>query len=172
MTELDQLWSQMLSNAAEKALDSGRREIAEYLRLKAANDAIRSEGVKWLFESMAEIVNAAAAENPELTTEHIHPHNFLRGNSNMVGSLIRVRRGVRCLTLEAGWTRTPTDGIMLGGALAAARITHFGMRRSDAELSLAYAGALPLWHFEDENGKRSPFRVSDLYGHFQVFMGD
>jgi hypothetical protein len=172
MTELDQLWSQMLADAAAKAADTGRQEIAEYLRLKAANDAIRAEGVKWLFETMSEIVNTAASATRDLITEQVHPHNFQRGNSNMVGSMIRVRRGVRCLTLEAGWTRTPTDGIMRGGALAAARLRHFGMRKADADLSLAYAGPLPLWHFEDEDGKRSPFRVSDLYRHFQVFMGE
>ncbi len=162
----------MLANAAERALDSGRREIAEYLRLKAANDAIRAESVKWLFDSLDEIVDAADTVGRGLILERDHPHSFSRGNSNMVGSLVRVRRGVRCLTLEAGWTRTPADGIMLHGALAAARITHFGLRKADADLSLAYAGPLPLWHFEDEDGKRSPFRVSDLYEHFRLFIDE
>lgn len=172
MTELDQIWSQMLSNATVKALDSGRSEIAEYLRLKAANDAIRAEGVNWLFASLDEIVSASGPATIGLVTERGHPHSFSRGNSNMVGSVVRVHRGVRCLSVEAGWTRTPADGIMLRGALAAARITHFGIPNANADLVLAYAGELPLWHFEDEDGMRSPFRVSDLYGHFRLFVGE
>ena len=55
--------------------------------------------------------------------ENENPHNFRLRGANLVGSLLRVRQGVRCLTVEAGWTRTPNDGFMRGGALAIARIT-------------------------------------------------
>ncbi len=43
MTELDQIWSQMLDHAAVRAQESGNREVADYLRLKATNDAIRAQ---------------------------------------------------------------------------------------------------------------------------------
>src|SRR4051812_28331845 len=127
MTELDQLWSQMLEKAAANAVHSGNREIADYLHLKAANDAIRAVGVGWLIDTIIQIAGHAVRQHPAITIEREEPHNFARGNSNMVGSLVRVRHGVRCLTAEAGWTRTPGDGIMTGGALAFARITHFGL---------------------------------------------
>lgn len=171
MNELDQIWSQMLDDAATKALDSGQSEIAEYLRLKAANDMIRSEGVKWLFDALIEIAGEAIRNNAGLTIERVHPHRFARGNSNMVGSLVSVRQGVRCLTLEAGWTRTPSDGIMRRGALAAARITHFGIRGANADLVLAYAGSLPLWQLESEDGERSLFKLTDLDAHFRTLIG-
>jgi len=171
MTELDQFWSEMIQRAAVAARSSGQQDIVEYLRLKAANDAIRSEGVKWLFDSLIELAGSANRRNLALTIERQEPHSFARGNSNMVGSLISVRQGVRCLTIEAGWTRTPSDGIMRGNMLAAARILHFGMHRENAELSLAYQGELPIWHVENEDGKRTPFRIVDLNGHFDKFLG-
>lgn len=170
MTELDQIWSQMLAAATAKAHDSGRHDIADYLRLKAANDAIRSLGVKWLFDSLIEIAAEATRRSPTVAIKRQEPHNFARGNSNMVGSLMNVSQGVRCLTLEAGWTRTPGDGIMRGGTLAAAKLTHFGILKANADLSLAYVGDLPVWHIEDEDGKRRPFRIKDLDDHFRIFL--
>jgi hypothetical protein len=171
MTELDQVWSQMLESATVKALDSGRSDLVAYLRLKAANDAIRIAGVNWLFDSLIEIAADVTRRGQLVSIERKEPHNHRRGNSNMVGSLVQIRLGVRCLMLEAGWTRTPTDGIMRGGMLAAARISHFGMPKVNADLSLAYAGDLPIWHLEDEDGKRTPFRICDLQSHFDIFLG-
>jgi hypothetical protein len=171
MTELDQIWSQMLESAAVKALDSGRDDLVEYLRLKAANDAIRVAGVTWLFDALIEIASETTRRGQAVSIDRKEPHNHRRGTSNMVGSLVQIRLGVRCLMLEAGWTRTPADGIMRGGVLAAARISHFGMARNNADLSLAYAGDLPIWHIEDEDGKRRPFRICDLREHFDIFLG-
>lgn len=172
MNELDQIWSQMLSSAEAKALDAGRNDIAEYLKLKAANDAIRGEAVRWIFDVFAELAAEAARVRPSIVIEREHPHRFERGASKMVGSLVRVRSGVRCLTLEAGWTRTPADGIMRNGALAAARLTHFGLARANAELSLVYAGELPIWHIDLASGYRTPFRIADLHDHVRIFLGE
>ena len=172
MTELDQIWSQMLEHAAARADNSGQSEIAGYIKLKAANDAVRTTGVNWLFDAMIEIAAETNRHVPAVTIERIDPHRFDRGNSNMVGSLVRVRQGVRCLTLEAGWTRTPNDGIMRNGALAAARVTHFGLRNFNADLALIYANELPLWHIESGEGGRTPFRIADLESHFRVLLGE
>ncbi|MBX7054552.1 MAG: hypothetical protein K1X36_06315 [Pyrinomonadaceae bacterium] len=172
MNELDHLWSQMLSSAESKALGAGRNDIAEYIKLKAANDAIRGEAVRWIFDVFAELADDAASVRPSIVIEREHPHRFERGTSRMVGSLVRARSGVRCLTLEAGWTRTPSDGIMRNGALAAARLTHFGIARANADLSLVYAGDLPIWHIEQDDGRRVPFRIADLNEHMKIFLGE
>lgn len=171
MTELDQFWSAMISQAAARALDSGRGDIVDYLRLRAANDAIRTEGVKWLFDSAIEIAANITRIGPSLNIERAEPHSFARGSSNMVGSKLSVQHGVRCLTIEAGWTRTPSDGIMRGGVLAAARLVHFGISRSNADLSLIYSGELPIWHFDDGEGTRRPVRLVDLNRHFDLLVG-
>lgn len=167
MTELDQIWSQMLSDSAVEAGDIGRQHVAEYLRLRATNDAIRNAGVGWLFDTVIEIAGCAMRDRPGITIEREEPHNFTRGSSNMVGSLIEIRQGVRCLTVEAGWARTPRDGIMQKGALAYARITHFGLPKSGAEIRLVHAESLPRWLGEDDTAIDS----SELQRHFDVFLG-
>jgi hypothetical protein len=43
------------------------------------------------------------------------------------------------LYVEAGWPRTPRDGVVRGGGLAAANIRHLGIRRANEELLLARA---------------------------------
>ena len=145
MTELDQVWSQMLGEAAAKAIASGQRDIADYLRLKAANDAVRTAGVSWLIDTVVEMAGHVARDHNTISIEREDPHNFAHGNSNMVGTILTVRYGVRCLTVEAGWTRTPSDGIMRNGALAFARLTHFGLPKLSAELRLIHGEALPKW---------------------------
>ena len=145
MTELDQVWSEMLGDAYKNAAASGRNSVADYLRLKATNDSIRAVGVKWLFDTFVEHAGLAVRQNAALAIERREPHSFKNGNSNMVGSLLSISHGVRCLTIEAGWTRTPSDGVMPGGALAFARVTHFGMPRSGEELRLVHAEVFPRW---------------------------
>lgn len=167
MTELDQVWAEMLGKAAAKAIDSGHRDIADYLRLKAANDAIRTIGVGWLLDTIVEIAGHAVRKQAAITIEREEPHNFAHGSSNMVGSLIHVSHGVRCLTVEAGWTRSPRDGIMRGGALAFALITHFGLPKMGAELRLVHGETLPNWLDDTDNIIDS----DELRRHFDVFLG-
>ncbi|MEJ7623633.1 MAG: hypothetical protein WKF34_06540 [Pyrinomonadaceae bacterium] len=145
MTELDEIWSKMLAETAVKASRAGRRHVVEYLLLKTANDAIRAAASTWLLDTMAEIALAKPETLPAVKMERESPHNFTHHSSNMVGSLIRLRSGVRCLTVDAGWVRTPSDGIMKAGALALARIRHFGLPRLDAELRLVRGTELPRW---------------------------
>lgn len=167
MTELDQVWSQMLDDAAANASNAGRGDVADYLRLKATNDAIRERGVGWLFDTLVEIATAATQQHRSMTIEREHPHCFAHGSSTMVGSLLIVRQGVRCLTLEAGWARTPADGIMRGGALAFARLTHFGLPKIGALLRLVHVATLPSWQGEDGATVDS----GEIRRHFELFLG-
>jgi hypothetical protein len=90
----------------------------------------------------------------------------------MVGSLIRFRFGVRSLTIEAGWTRTPADGFMRGGALAAARLTHFGQAKHNAELVLLRPGDnAPQWFAVTRNNTLAVFDMRSILEHFAVFIG-
>ena len=150
MTELDRVWTEMLDIAGHKAAARGEDDLAAYLRLKAGNDAIRSRGVAWLFDTMVELAVERQGRSTGLTIEREEPHRFRRGNSTMVGGALFIRYGVRCLTLAAGWARTPSDGIMRGGALAHASITHFGLSRSNMDLSLMFGESLPVWMAGEE----------------------
>lgn len=172
MNELDELWLQIIEKAIAKAEATGQSDISKYLALKASNDAIRSTGSRWLFDAFLELSEEVNRQGINLEIESENPHRFSVGNSTMVGTLLKFQLGVRCLTIEAGWTRTPADGFMRGGALANARISHFGMSRCNAELSLLMQKDLPEWFSIGEEGNRSPFDSSKLRKHFQLFLAD
>ena len=167
MGELDQVWMELLNEASLKAFDDGRHDLADYLRLKLANDTIRRAGVEWLFNILIERASEASKTRPQLKIDRVSPHSFRIEASNMVGSLIQVQQGIRCISLEAGWVRTPSDGIMRNGALAHARIRHFGMATENAEYRLIRGDPLPIWIARDG----SEVRTDDIHHHFQIFLG-
>jgi hypothetical protein len=172
MSELDQLWTQMLDEAMLAARRSGRHDVADYLDLKARNDAVRQAGVQWLFEGLIGIAGEVTRQFATITIERDDPHNFPHRGANIAGSRLQFRHGVRCLTVEAGWTRTPADGFMRGGALAIAKITHFGIAKMNAELHLKPTENAPGWtaFYADETS----IAVDEAFlrQHFSLFLGD
>jgi hypothetical protein len=170
VNELDEIWSQMLAESGANARAAGRHALADYIALKASNDQIRERGVRWLLDSLIELAAIANRENIPVTIEREDPHNFSHRGANMVGSLLRLRYGVRCLTLEAGWTRTPRDGFMRGQALAAARITHFGLKGAGAELSLRHTEQLPNWFVLTKDEEIAPLEKEELIRHFSILI--
>jgi hypothetical protein len=169
MNELDEVWTQMMNQAIANAREAGRHDVAEYLTLKATNDFIRQTSVKWLFDSMLEIAAQHNRNNHAVQIENESPHNFAFNKANMVGSRLNLRQGVRCLSLEAGWTRTPADGFMRGNALAAARITHFGIAKANEDLVLLKEEDFPQWFSIDKAERKSLFDSRNLQKHFQIF---
>lgn len=172
MNELEQVWSQKLLEARLQAEATGRADVAEYLNLRATNDLIRQMSVKWLFDSLTEIVAEAARAGANIESETNNQHRFQYGSAHLAGARARFTQGVRCLTIEAGWTRTPADGFMRGGALAVAQIAHFGLSKHNAELFLVQSNTVPNWFAVDKNGARRLFNAIDLQRHFQIFTGD
>lgn len=172
MNELDELWTQMMQEATLKARNTGRTDIAEYLTLKANNDSIRSTSCRWLFDSFIELSDEVNRQGIRLNIENQNPHHFAVGNATMVGSLLSFHHGLRNLTIEAGWTRTPQDGFIRGGGLACARITHFGMSKANAELLLVRSiENLPQWFFVAAKGNQSLISLNSLREHFYLFLG-
>lgn len=173
MSELDQLWEQMLDEAMLAARASGRHDVADYLDLKARNDVLRRAGVQWIFEAFIGIAGEATRQFAAITIDREEPHNFAHRGANIAGKRLTFRLGVRCLSVEAGWTRTPSDGFMRGGALAVAKITHFGMPKMNAELLLKPAAEAPGWLVIDPDGQAAA-AADDAYlrRHFNVFLGE
>jgi len=171
MNELDQFWSEKLSTAIGQARETGRADLADYLKLKAANDAVRQAGVEEFFATVTEIATAPEHVSKNITIERESPHNFNHRGANMVGSLLRLRYGVRCMTVEAGWTRTPSDGFMRLGALAFARITHFGIPKANEEFVLKSAEGVAAWAAVKNDKADVAFALDRLNQHFIVFVG-
>ena len=172
MNELDQFWSEKLSTAIENARETGRADLADYLELKAANDAVRQTGVDQFLETMIEIATRPEHALRKISIERESPHSFRHRDANMVGSLVRLSYGVRCMTVEAGWTRTPTDGFMRLGALAFARITHLGIPRANAEFILKGDGKTAAWSAVQGDKADERFEMDELDEHFFVFIGE
>lgn len=172
MNELEEAWSKQLASAIDDAKKAGRHDIADFLTLKAENDSIRMGGVKWLFETFVTLAAEANREFSSISMERTDPHNFPHRGANIVGTMLRIRCGVRCLTFEAGWTRTPSDGFLRGGALAFAKITHFGMPREGAELNLVVSGNEAVWKTNQEEGKRQIVDAEYVRRHLQLLVGD
>ena len=165
MDELDASWAQMLMAASERAAVSGRADVAEYLRLKATNDTIRAAGVKWLLKTFIE---AAFEQSSSLNIEREEGHEFTHGTSTMAGTLLSIRYGVRCLNIEAGWTRAPSHGIMREAALARANILHFGRSRENESLKLVRVTDLPEWVLPSG----ATFCLEDVRRHVQKLLSD
>jgi hypothetical protein len=170
MSELDEFWSDQLSEAAANARTAGRADVADFLSLKAKNDAVRIAEINDLF---AMIIGAAMSDehrSRNIVIDRESPHNFLHRKANLVGAMLKLRLGVRCMTVEAGWTRTPSDGFMRLGALAFARITHFGVPKGNMELALV-ADSGKSWQIVKEERSGEVFAVEHCSLHIAYLIG-
>lgn len=143
-----------------------RAEPGDYFSLRAANDQMRERGVAGLIDAFTAFAGEANRRGASVTLARTEAHRFRVGNSTMVGPRVVLTRGVRTLTIEAGWPRAPRDGIVLGGGLACARVTHFGDRTAGEELLLVLdeAGA-PLWLTVEDGRPRTEFLEDNLRRH-------
>lgn len=158
MSELDAEWARRVAVAEQTARAQGRGDVADYLALRAANDLARGVGCEWLLITFAAIAAEANSAGASITITQEDAHRFHVGHSTMVGRKLSLRAGVRELVIEAGWPRAPQDGIVRGGGLACARITHFGDRARNAALLLVQtATGTPQWLLVDETNARAPF---------------
>src|SRR5215207_6421631 len=117
MSELDEAWAAALSEAEHIARLAGRNDVVEYLLLKNSNDLLRKAGVDWLIAGFTSLAGDANRAGASIQISNDDQHRFRIGSSTMVGPLLTLTNGVRTLYVEAGWPRTPRDGIVRGGGL-------------------------------------------------------
>src|SRR5256885_3603344 len=173
MNELDEAWELAFVEAKRRAHAAGRADITEYLNLRARNDLLRRTGIDWLLNSLTTLAGEANRRGAGIQIEHQDAHRFRVGSATMVGTRVTLRNGVRALTVESGWPRTPRDGFMRGGGLACANIKHFGRPRSNAELTLIRAATgAPLWMASEKMGAQSRVTEGRLRDHFLVLVGE
>ena len=170
MGELDEAWAAALSEAEQKARLAGRRDLADYLTLRNSNDLIRKAGVDWLVTMFTTLAGDANRAGASIQISNKEGHRFQVGTSTMVGHLLTLSSGVRTLFIEAGWPRTPRDGIVRGGGLACANIRHMGIKSANDELLLAKSNnGVPSW--KSLLKKRSILHESDIRRHITILIG-
>jgi len=162
----DEDYDSRMAEAQTRARAEGRGDVVEYLSLRAANDSVRARGVEWLLDSVMAAAGELNREGAGLTLARTDSHRFRVGNSTMVGSRLTLSRGLRSLTVEAGWPRAPRDGIVRGGGLASARAAHFGDRRRDEEFLLVPSNREDArWLVVDGKGARTDLHEERLRAH-------
>ena len=170
MGELDEAWAAALSEAEHRARLAGRKDIAEYLSLRNSNDLLRQAGVDWLITGFTTLAGDANRAGASIQISQKQGHRFPMGTSTMVGHLLTLTSGVRTLSIEAGWPRTPRDGFVRGGGLACANIRHMGIKPASDELLLSKSNAgVPAW--KSLLRKRSSIHESDLRRHIRILVG-
>jgi hypothetical protein len=146
--------------------------VSEYLALRASNDLLRQTSIEWLLTTFTTLAGKANRAGAGVQFEQRDAHRFRLANATMVGALLVLRGGVRSLTVEAGWPRTPRDGFIRGGGLACANITHFGRRAANAQLLLVRSSAgVPQWFVKDDAGTRSLFSEARAREHLSILLG-
>lgn len=173
MSELDEAWALAMAEAERRAREQGRGDIAEYLALRASNDLLRSTGIEWLFSTLTSLSGEANRSGASLRIEKDETHRFSVGSAIMVGPRVTFRSGVRKLTIEAGWPRTPRDGIVRGNGLACARIGHFGKRAANQELLLVRSpSGAPEWLVIEDTGTRVALLEARLRQHLGSLLSE
>jgi hypothetical protein len=166
LSELEAEWARRLADAEQSARASGRGDVADYLALRALNDMARNTGIEWLLATFTAHAGEANRTGAGIRLANADAHRFRVGASTMVGRRLTLTVGVRVLTVEAGWPRTPRDGIVRGGGLAAARITHFGNPPANDELLLMQkTGDAPRWMVLDAAGVRPTLEEARVAQH-------
>ena len=171
MEELDAVWEEMLAAAARRPAAARPSIVNDFIELKTTNDHLRQTAIDWLFETARAIAEHANLKNARVAIETADAHRFAYQNATLSGPVVRFRQGVRCLSLEAGWTRAPGDGFMRGNALAVARLAHFGMSKRNADLLLVKFENEPRWFVAGADRERISFEIEDLIEHFRIFLG-
>jgi hypothetical protein len=167
MSELDEAWAAALLEAERRARLAGRSDIAEYLSLKNSNDLLRKAGVNWLFDEFMTLAAHANRAGASIQVSKQEGHRFRTGASTMVGNLLTLSNGVRTLFIEAGWPRTPRDGFIRGGGLAAANIRHLGIRTANEELLLSKLNSgAPAW----KSDKHKFLQTTHLQRHLKILL--
>jgi len=170
VNELDDVWEKMFAESRAENASAPPGILSEFLALKASNDEVRTRAVEWLLMVFTELAAHANRRSAGIEIERKEPHNFSAFGANMAGVKIDLRQGVRCLTVEAGWTRLPSDGFMRGGALAVAHIRHFGIKSQDTHLALLKTGDLPEWHEIDRDKVARPIQARDITRHIALLI--
>lgn len=173
LSELDEAWESALAEAKRRAHAAGRADIARYLAVRAENDLLRSTAIEWLTNTMTALAADANRRGSAIQIEFADAHNFRVGAATMVGTKLTLRCGVRALSIESGWPRTPRDGIVRGNGLACANLKHFGRPRANAQLLLARsAHGAPQWLVIERTETRTPLSEDHLRDHLSLLLAE
>jgi hypothetical protein len=173
VSELDEAWALALAEAEGRARAAGRTDISEYLALRSSNDLLRKTGSSWLLTMFEHAAGEANRAGASLQISFDDEHRFKAGTATMVGRRLSLQNGVRMLSVEVGWPRTPRDGFLRGGGLAHCNINHLGMKPVSEQLRLLLDTAgMPRWIPHGRAGRHTEFHEADIRNHISILLSD
>jgi hypothetical protein len=173
LSELDEAWESALAEAKRRAHAAGRADIAQYLAVRARNDLLRRTAIDWLTSTVTALAADANRRGGGIQIDREDAHSFRVGQATMVGTKLTLRHGVRALSIESGWPRTPRDGIVRGNGLACANLKHLGRPRQNAQLLLTRSpGGVPQWFILEKTATRSLFTEAHARAHLSILIED
>ncbi len=171
MSELDEAWTIALAEAESRARAAGRADLSEYLALRNSNDLHRKVGSDWLLTTFTTVAGEANRAGASLQRTSEDTHRFKIDNATMVGPRVNFENGVRKLSVEVGWPRTPRDGFIRGGGLACAKIKHFGRMSLDEELRLILdPTGTPRWIVRENDEGFREVHEADVRQHVSILL--
>ena len=173
MSELEEAWALALAEAESRARALGRADIGEYIALRSTNDLKRKIGAEWLVHAFTNAAAKANRAGASIQISNTDGHRFKVGHSTMMGRRLTLESGVRALSIEVGWPRTPRDGFIRGGGLACANIVHLGMKSAGERFQLRLdRKGHPHWQSQPEHGHRREIHEADIKHHVAVLLTD
>ena len=173
MSELDEAWELAVAEAKQRAHAAGRADIAQYLALRAQNDLLRRTAIDWLVDTLTGFAADANRRGAAIQIELSDAHDFRVGSATMVGTKLTLRHGVRTLSIESGWPRSPRDGIVRGNGLACANLKHLGRPRQNAQLLLARGSSgAPQWLIIERTDTRTALSEAHLRQHISALLAE
>src|SRR5687767_12123421 len=88
LSELEEHWANALAEAERRARTLGRKDLADYVALRSANDLVRRTAVEWLMSTFTTLATEVNGGTANLVIEHQDHHRFRIGQATMVGQLL------------------------------------------------------------------------------------
>ena len=171
MSELDEAWTIALAEAESRARAAGRFDLSAYLSLRNANDLSRKVGADWLLTTLTTVAGEANRTGAALQLTREDTHRFKIGNATMVGPRVNLENGVRRLSIEVGWPRTPRDGFIQGGGLACANVKHQGMKSASEQFRLILdPDGTPQWIVKENDEDFREVHEADVRRHVSILL--
>jgi hypothetical protein len=168
MTTSEHFWSKLLDDEIARGNVSAEGVFQDYLSVRGANNEIRNDAAEWLFESFVAFSNRLSSDGFQISVERNTDTRFAFHWATLSGSSIIVSNGLRKLSCEVGSIKAPGDGIIKGGGIAIARLSHFGIPEKDQILRLLVGEEKARW-VVDGNRPRD-FDAYDLVRHFKILL--
>jgi len=173
ISELDEAWALALAEAEQRARNTGRSDISTYLALRTSNDLLRKTGRDWLRSMFTSVAAQANRAGGGIQTSSEDGHRFKVGHATMVGSRLSLTSGVRVLSVEVGWPRTPSDGFIRGGGLACANIKHLGLKSANQELRLLVdPSGVPRWKVQADSAGPRELHEASIREHIAILLNE